>query len=853
MREQKLGVKIGIFIMLAVLLASCDAIKRVPLGKKLLVANNVLVDSAQTSNARLENLLVQKPNTRLLNVPIGLHIYNLARPNRDSIYLKWMKEHPKQLERRNNLISEKQTIKLGNDLVAFNRWLKRTGEAPSIINEEDAKRSLERLRSFYWNQGWFNAKVNYKITDTKKPQRVEATYYVDRGTPYIVDSITSIIESPQIDSLYNATKNRSLLRPGEQYLTNDINAERERLFTEFRNSGVRYMEKDYIRFEGDTVNTNYKANLTLKISDRNIQLADTVVTEPFRVFNISKVNIIPDFQEAFNNKNADSSLYRNYNIVEYGKSRYRKQSLTDAVVFKPGDLYRDIDRDRTYRNITQLNSFEYPDIRFREDPADSTKTSLIADVLLTSKEKFKFILGFEGTHSNIQTFGIGLNTSLLVRNIFRGSELLNISFRGNIGASSNASSITGSDSQFFDLQEFGADATLNFPRLFLPFRVDNLIPKSMSPSSILSIGFSSQTNIGLDKQSVNGTLGYTWNQSEIKSTRFDLLKAQYVRNLDPGNFFNVYQSSYSSLNDVANNIGLTNPIYVNANNNLTIPEGTNFFIQDVASGVINTTVDQRELVRNINERRNRLVQDNLIISSSYAWTRNTQQGIYDSNFSRLTLRVEAAGNILSAIASVAGVEDNANGNRDVFGVEFTQYIKPEIDYVRHWQLFNNHVIAMRAFGGVAIPYGNSDNVPFIRSFFAGGPNDNRAWQAYELGPGGTSGLNDFNEANMKLAFNAEYRFPIINSFKGALFADIGNIWNVLDIEDDPRAQFNQLRDLEYLAVGTGFGVRYDFGFFVLRLDAGFKTYNPSLPSGQRWFRELSFARSVLNVGINYPF
>lgn len=853
MREHKSGVKVIIFLMLSLLIASCDAIKRVPAGKKLLIENKVQVDSVKKSNVRLENLLVQKPNTRILNTPLGLHVYNLARPNRDSIYLKWMQENPKKLKRRNKLLSEKQTIKLGNDLVAFNNWLKRTGEAPSVFNEDAAIRSQERLRSWYWNQGWFNAKVEHKVTDLKKPQRVAATYYVTKGKPYIIDSLSRIINSPQIDSLYETSKDRTLLRSGTQYLTNDINDERERLFSEFKNNGVYYMEKEYIKFEGDTVNTNHKANITLRIDARNIQVADTVIKEPFRIFKISKVNILPDYARGTTGVATDTALYRDYRIITTGKRRYRMQTLTDAIVFKPGDLYRDVDRDRTYRNITNLNSFQYPDIRFIEDPADSTKSSLIANVLLTSKQRYRFFFIPEATHNNIQTFGIGLNTGMIVHNLFRGSELLNISFRGNIGASANANNIIGNSSQFFDLQEFGADVSLSFPRLFLPFRVDKIIPKSMSPASILSLGFSSQTNIGLDRQGVNAALGYTWRQTETKSTRLDIIKAQYVRNLDPGNFFNVYQSSYNSINNVANSIGLTNPIYVNSDNNLTIPEGTNFFIQDVASGIIPTTNAQREIVRNIGERRNRLAQDNLIVSSSYAWTRNTQKGIYDNNFSRLSLRIESAGNVLAALANATGSAINDNGNRNLFGVEFTQYIKPEIDYVRHWQSFNTHVFAIRAFGGIAIPYGNSNNIPFLRSFFAGGPNDNRAWQAYELGPGGTGGLNDFNEANMKLTFNAEYRFPIINSFKGALFADAGNIWNVLDSEEDPLAQFNGLRDLEYLALGTGFGLRYDFGFFVLRLDAGFKTYNPARPQGDRWFKELSFSKAVLNVGINYPF
>ena len=180
-------------------------------------------------------------------------------------------------------------------------------------------------------------------------------------------------------------------------------------------------------------------------------------------------------------------------------------------------------------------------------------------------------------------------------------------------------------------------------------------------------------------------------------------------------------------------------------------------------------------------------------------------------------------------------------------------IKPEIEYIKHWEYNNNNVLAIKALGGIAVPYGNSDNIPFIRSFFAGGPNDNRAWQAYELGPGSTGGLNDFNVANMKLAFNAEYRFPLLGAFKGAIFTDIGNIWNVADSEEDPRAIFDEFQDLENLAIGSGFGVRYDFGFFVLRFDIGFKTYTPALSKDRRWCTEYNFATSVLNVGINYPF
>jgi outer membrane protein assembly factor BamA len=196
---------------------------------------------------------------------------------------------------------------------------------------------------------------------------------------------------------------------------------------------------------------------------------------------------------------------------------------------------------------------------------------------------------------------------------------------------------------------------------------------------------------------------------------------------------------------------------------------------------------------------------------------------------------------------------NQNGNYNIFNLEYSEYLKTEFDYIKHWDLSKEKVLAVRSFFGIAIPFGNSNYVPFSRSYYSGGSNDNRAWQPYGLGPGSTGAINDFNEANMKILFSSEFRFKILGSLKGALFADAGNIWNVLDNVVDEKARFNGLKDLEEIALGTGFGLRYDLSFFVIRFDLGFKTYNPAYENGQRWFKDYNFGRSVLNFGINYPF
>ncbi|HKJ47695.1 MAG TPA: BamA/TamA family outer membrane protein, partial [Christiangramia sp.] len=326
----------------------------------------------------------------------------------------------------------------------------------------------------------------------------------------------------------------------------------------------------------------------------------------------------------------------------------------------------------------------------------------------------------------------------------------------------------------------------------------------------------------------------------------------YVRNLNPENYFNVYQNSYEELNDIAqeSNFDLNDPP------NLEIPDEADEFIDYVISDDFPNTglnLDDFFNVLDIYERKLRLTENNLIFATNYTYLWNTREGLYDQEFSRFRFKIETAGNVLSLLSGVFNYEQNDQGFDKIIGVAYSQYIKTEIDFIKHWDLGNDQIFAARAFGGIAIPYGNSNSIPITKTFFGGGPNDNRAWQAYDLGPGSSGSILEFNEANMKLAFNGEYRFGLIDEFKGALFVDVGNIWNALDNFDVPEYKFEGIEDLKELAVGSGFGLRYDFNFFVLRFDIGFKTHDPAQPIGKRWFRDYNFSNAVYNVGINYPF
>jgi len=147
------------------------------------------------------------------------------------------------------------------------------------------------------------------------------------------------------------------------------------------------------------------------------------------------------------------------------------------------------------------------------------------------------------------------------------------------------------------------------------------------------------------------------------------------------------------------------------------------------------------------------------------------------------------------------------------------------------------------------------NVPFISSYFAGGSNDIRGWRAYSLGPGTSGSPNEFNEGNFKLTTNLEYRFPIAGYFKGAIFADAGNIWNINNNETDEKSRFKGIESFKDIALAAGYGLRVDFTYFVIRFDLGYKIYDPSKDVKNRWInmRKTKFNDGVLNIGISYPF
>lgn len=833
---------------------ACSLTKRVDDDERLLMENILLVNGKKETNENITQQIYQQPNSNILGYRLRLQMYNMAKVNPDSTYQAWLDRHPKNERFLTNFLSAKQVDRLGTSFFVsgLGRTLKNLGEAPVIYDNERTKKSAIRLKNHYFNQGYFNTKVSYAL-DSLKTKKITAKYTVNTDKPYYYDSIATIIQSQELDTLFAKNKRAALIKKGDQYNSKKLDEERDRITTYFRNNGAYDFQKTYITYEIDTLQNNYTANIVLNIDNKNIKEGDTLRAEPFKLYKISQVNVFTSNTSSTETSITDSVQYKNINIYSKGPLSYKPKTLKNAIFIDKDGYFSDMRRLITSRSLSNLKVFNYPTIEYIPDSRDSLGKSLIANITLNPKKRFTFNPSIDLNHSNIQDFGIEGNIGFVFRNLFKGAEILDIGFRGNIGSS--ASKYRNDQNTFFDILEYGADIKLTFPRfLFFSNQIDKIIDRTSFPNTALSIGFFNQQNIGLDKQNLTGVFNYSWSYKRRNTISLDVFNLQFVRNMNPGNYFKVYRSSYNTLNTISDNV-TTNPSYLDENGNLTIADGgADAFISDVLAGNTNANANQYNSVRSISERKQRLTENNLILASNIVYTYSNRFNIKDQEFFIFKTKIESAGNLLNAIAKSSTDNYDVTGKkRTVLDVAYSQYFKGELDFIKYFDLGNKNVLALRAFGGIAIPFGNSNYIPFSRSYFAGGSNDNRAWQSYRLGPGRSGGINDFNEANMKLAFNAEYRFNVSGPWNMAIFADAGNIWNTLDNETDERMTFNGLKSLQDIALGTGLGIRYDFSFFVIRCDLGFKTYNPANEKDRQWFKEWNLSKTVLNVGINYPF
>ncbi len=789
-------VKIKLIFVLSLFTVSCSLQKSLLDEDLILEKTNIKINGNLIKKDSLSDLITFKENSKLLGIPFNAMISSSAKKNPDSIFDEWVNEQKKQ-KKLNNIFSPKQVLQLKKYFKNFNDWKINNGEKISLIDSSEINRSLDNLNLYFQNIGYLDNSISFKVT--KKPtKKAFVDFNIETGSRYYIGEINSKIESKIIDSIYKANKSKSFIKENDFFETKNFDLERNRLYTLFRNNGVYGFQINSISFsvKVDPAGNNYSLPVEIIIDGNNHE--------------IFKVN--------------DIILKQVDNEVNF---RFKDDFILSKIKFEEGSIFNDSLRKATLKELNSLDLFTFPSVQY--DEINGNK--LNANIILNNKKRFALGFGFDIKQSDIEDIGIAFENRFKSRNFFKNGENFNLSASGSVGKSGDKT-----------ISQVNYDLTIDFPR-FLIF--ENSSKSLENKRSFLSLGSSNQNNIGLDRNSFKFNYNYAWSNSK-NYYNFSPVEIELINNKNIENYFNIYSNSYEELNLISKKY-TSDPKYF-INNELSIPNGINLFINDILNENLVVANDDYSLVSYIEGRRKRLIANNLIIGSSFQISNNYDNRYDKRNFKQWKLKLKSSGNLASLVS-----KKNNQGKKLVSDLEFSQFIKMEYSFIRHWDISDNSIFALRYFGGIAVPFGNSDNIPFSESFFGGGSNDNRAWEVYKLGPGSSGAKNEFNEANFKLALNLEYRFKMFGNFNGALFSDIGNIWNIFDDTNESSRSFDGFKDLDELAIGSGFGLRYDSGLFIFRLDMGLKTYNPYLAKNRRWFKDFSLNKAVFNIGLNYPF
>ena len=792
----KIFTKIKLILILILFISGCSLQKTISNKDFIVEKTNIKIDGKIIKNDSLKELITFKENSKFLGIPISALIASSAKKNSDSLFKKWISKKNKQ-EKLTNIFSQKQLFQINKYYNNFNDWKKNNGEKISLVDSSKINKSKENISLYFKNIGYLDNSVSFTVN--KKPQKkASIDLNVKQGPRYYIGNIVSKIESKIIDSIYNKNKFNSFLKENEFFITENFDLERNRLYNLFRNNGVYGFQINSIVFsiKIDSTRNNYSLPVDIIING-----------DDYKIFKIRNINL-----EEIDNE---------------PKFKFNKGFLQSKIKFRKNSVFNDSLRKSTLKSLNNLDLFNFPSIQYTE----ASDNTLDANIILNNKKKFGLGFGFDLKQSDIEDIGIAFENRFKSRNFFKNGENLNLSASGSIGKSGNKT-----------ISQTNYDLTINFPRfLFFENYTDNLENKT----TFLSFGSSNQRNIGLDRNSFKLDFNYGWTKNN-KFIDFSAIQIELINNKNIENYFNIYSNSYGQLNFISSKYTSDSKYFLN--DQLNIPNGINLFIEDVLNGNIIIDSDDFSLLSYIEGRRQRLISNNLIIGSSFQISNNYDNRYDKKNFRQWKLKFKSSGNLASIL-----INKNSEGKKLISDLEFSQFLKIESSFIRHWDVSDNSLFAMRYFGGIAIPFGNSNNIPFSESFFGGGSNDNRAWEVYKLGPGSSGAKNEFNEANLKLALNLEYRFKMFGNFNGAIFTDIGNIWNVFDDTEEESRSFNGFKDLNELAIGSGIGVRYDSGLFIFRLDMGLKTYNPALIKKDRWFNDFSLKKAVFNIGLNYPF
>jgi outer membrane protein assembly factor BamA len=689
---------------------------------------------------------------------------------------------------------------------------KKLGEAPVIYNAYLTEKSKEEFIRYMQNKGYYQAKV----TDTiffKKNKKAEVYYSIIANSAHKIKSYETEILDGSIKSLSKGDSAKTLIKINGNFDTDVLAAESKRVLNRYQNDGFYRINKNEIYFIADTIKTSNGVGLKMIVDKENISDDPTILLErdhqrfTFRnfYFNTSyesqKQLFIDSGVDSAANK-IDTVRIGNQYFISKGKMKYNPQMLMNMNHIGDKGYYNVDLVERTYNELFSLRLFKMINIRFTETgKLDSIgNPTLDCIIQLSPSIRQSYTVSLEGTNS-LGNLGIAGNLGYQHKNIFRGGELLDVVLTG---ATEKQNYGKGDSATTFNSFETGIDTKITLPKFLAPLKTKRLFRFS-TPQTMMNLSYNYQKRPDYTRTIIGASLGYQWKSSEYTTHRINLIDLNMVKMF-------AYDSAF-------------------------VARIENLYIKSSYT-------------------------DHSISAWNYTFTRNTQNIQKRSNYSYIRASFETAGTVLYGVSKLFDrrlhPSDTLGRLKYHFlGTPFAQYVKTDFEYRRGLLIDRYNAFVFRIYGGIAVPFGNSDQVPFERKYFTGGANGIRAWPVRTLGPGSfKSNPNEFpnQSGDIKLEANAEYRFAMIGSLEGALFVDIGNIWSLNDNRSGTEFSFSNF--YKEIAIGSGAGLRYDFSFVILRIDLGIKLHDPALNIGNRWIPASNLLKKDnfnIAFAIGYPF
>jgi outer membrane protein insertion porin family len=674
------------------------------------------------------------------------------------------------------------------------------GEPPVLLQSVVPDRVAARMGNLLEGKGYFGAVALYTVQEDEHTAEIQ--YTVALHTPYRINGITVKGESTTLLEEIRSTMGETLLHAGDQYDLVKLKQERERIDAALKEKGYFYFSPNFIVFQADT-------SAGKKTIDLSLAVKNDIPVEATRFYTIGTTSIYSGYSlkpDSASTVAGDTVSVGGCLYIDLDR-KFNPDVIVRSVFFKKGARYSRKNHDLTLNRLTNLGVFKFVSIRF--DEVDSAGIPrLDPHIYLTPLSTKSIRFELQGVSKSNNLAGPVFTSSFTNRNLFGGAELFTLSFEAGFEVPVGGGQSGGNS------YEVGTRGELQLPKFATPFTLEN-VSSLFVPKTRIVLGSNLLNRLQYYQLfSVDASFGYDWRESVTKEHNLSLLS--------------ITSAHLTNTTQKFNDLLSENPL-------------------------LKKSFDQQ-----------------LIIGQNYSFTYNDQLEPGHKNHLYFKGSVDLSGNLLQLGQSLfAKNTATPESPYQIFGTTYSEYYKVDID-LRHYYNTEDQrsSIASRFIAGIGVAYGNSATMPYVKQFYIGGSNSVRAFGARALGPGSfripdSVAANTFIDqaGDIILEANTEYRFPIVSIVKGALFIDAGNIWLLRNDPDRPGGTFSANTFLDDIAVGTGFGLRLDLSFFILRFDLAFPLRIPSLPPGDRWVvNKINFGSPswrgnnlALNIAIGYPY